>query len=64
MEAGTCPARYASANSVIPSTNVTIAATVWLRVIADAKQPNERKRHPSKKIPKYVLPTEGQSSPP
>src|SRR5208283_2522970 len=54
---GTLSERKFRMNSPVGKIKQIIAATIWLRVNADAKQPNEINMQPINKIPRNVLPT-------
>ena len=47
----------------MPNAKLTIAAIIWLRLIAEAKQPSDMYSAPNKMIPKNVLPRIAGSRP-
>ena len=57
-------ARKPSEKKLTPSTKLIIAAAIWLREMADAKQPSAKNRQPVRKIPTYIPPTVPASSAP
>ena len=46
----------------MPNASEIIAATIWLRVNADARQPNDRKKPPARKMPTYIPPSVPKSN--
>ena len=53
-----------SENRLTPNTKLIIAAAIWLRVMDDAKQPSDKNRPPTRKMPRYIPPTVPASSAP
>ena len=57
-------ARYASENTLTPSTKLINAAVIWLFESADARQPSDKNKLPMRKIPRNIPPTVPASNAP